>query len=97
MQVFTKSAVKIAIIFTLEKQAKFNKRIYEHKKDFKTDKTTNSLVSHHILTNHTFDFQNSAIFAFIQDKNKRRIIEACSIKHHNTIPQRQGFSKFHHL
>ena len=40
---------------------------------------TNSLVSHNILTNHTFDFQNSAIFAFIHDKNKQRIIEVCSI------------------
>ena len=57
------------------------------KKDFKTGNATNSLVSHNILTNHTFDFQNSAIFASIHDKNKRRIIEACSIVHHNTIPQ----------
>ena len=41
--------------------------------------------------NHTFDFQNSVIFALIHDKNKRRIIEACSIAHQSTIPQRQGF------
>ena len=39
------------------------------------------------LTNPTFDFQNSAIFAFIHDKNKRRIFQACSITHHNTIPR----------
>ena len=50
-----------------------NKRIYELKKDFKTGNTTNFLVSHNILTNHTFDFQNSAIFVFIHDNNKRRI------------------------
>ena len=50
-------------------------------KDFKTGNTTNSLVSQNILTNHTFDFQNSAIFAFIHNKNKR-ISEACSIIHH---------------
>ena len=41
------------------------------KKDFKTGNTTNSLVSHNILINHTFVFQNSAIFAFIHGKNKR--------------------------
>ena len=35
------------------------------KKYFKTDNTTISLVSHNILTNHTFDFQNSARRAFI--------------------------------
>ena len=63
------------------------------KKGFEFGYTTNSLVSYNILTNHTFDFQNSAIFAFIHDKNKRRIIEVCSIAHHNTIPQRQGFFK----
>ena len=62
-------------------------------KVFKTGNTTNSLVFYNILTNHTFDFQNSAIFAFIHDKNKRRIIEVCSIIHHNTIPQWQGFFK----
>ena len=55
-------------------------------KDFKTGNTTNSLVSHNILTNYTFDFQNSAIFVFIHDKNERRIIEARFIAHHNTIP-----------
>ena len=55
-----------------------------------------SLVSHNILTNHTFGFQNSAIFAFIHDKNKRRMIETCSIAHHNTIWQGL-FSKFHPL
>ena len=53
------------------------KKIYECK-DFKTGNTTNSLVSHNILTNHTFDFRNSVIFDFIEDKNKR-IIKACSI------------------
>ena len=51
------------------------------KKDFKTGNTTNSLVSHNILTNLTYDFQYSAIFAFIHDKNKR-ITEACSIAYH---------------
>ena len=67
------------------------------KKDFKTGNTTNSLVSYNILTSHTFDFQNTVIFAFIQDKNKR-IIEACSIARHNTTKQREGFfSKFRHL
>ena len=53
------------------------------KTNVKTGNTTNSLVSHNILCNHTFDFQNSAIFAFINDKNKRKRIEACSIAHHN--------------
>ena len=65
-----------------EKSKNLNKRIYKHK-DFKTGNTTNYFVSHKILTKHTFDFQNSAIFAFIHDKNKRRRIEACSITHHN--------------
>ena len=32
-------------------------------------------------------------FDFIHDKNERRIIEACSILHHKTIPQRLGFLK----
>ena len=50
----------------------------------KTGNTTNSSVSHNILTNHTLDFQNSAIFTFIHDKNKRRIIEPCSIAHNTT-------------
>ena len=68
-----------------------NKRIYEYKKDFKTSNTTNSLFSHDILTNHTFDFQNSAKFTFIHDNNKRKIIEAYSVVHHNIIRQRQGF------
>ena len=44
------------------------------------------------LTKNTFDFQNSAIFVFVHDKNKRRIIETCSITCHNTIPQ-QGLFK----
>ena len=61
------------------------------KKDFKTSNTTNSLVSHNILTNHTFDFQIFVIFPFIHDKNKRIIFEACSTAHHNTITQRQDF------
>ena len=56
------------------------------KKDFKTGNTTISLVFHNILTNLTFDFQNSAIFVFIHNKNKRIIIEECFIAHHNTIP-----------
>ena len=43
------------------------------KKDFKTGSTTNSLDSRNIFTNHTIDFQNSVIFAFIHDKNQRRI------------------------
>ena len=63
-----------------------SKRIYEHKKDFNPGNTKNSLVSYNILTKHTFDFQNSAIFALIHDDHKRRRIEACSIAHHNTIP-----------
>ena len=63
------------------------------KNDFKTDNTTNSLVSYNILTNHIYGFQNSAIFAFIHDKNKWRIIEACSIIYHND----KVFSKCHHL
>ena len=63
------------------------------KKDFKTCNTTNSLVSHNILSNHTFDFQNSVIFTFIHDKNKRRIIEACSIAYRNTILQQKGIFK----
>ena len=74
-----------------ETSRNLNKRIYEDRKDFQTGNTTNSLVSHNILTHHTFDFQNSVIFAFIHDKNKQRIIEACSIGHHKTIPKRQGF------
>ena len=57
------------------------------KKDVTTGNTTNSFVSQNILTNHTFDFQNSAVFASIHDKKKRSIIEAGSIAHHNTIPQ----------
>ena len=61
------------------------------KKDFETGNTTNSLVSHDIFTYYTFDFSNSAIFDFIHEKNKRKIIEACSIVYHNTIAQRQGF------
>ena len=51
-----------------------NKIIYEHKKDFKSGNTNNSLVSHNITTNHTFYFQNSIIFAFIHDRDKNRII-----------------------
>ena len=51
----------MAINFWLQKQAEILTK--KHKKDFKTDNTTNSLVSHNILTNHTFDFQYSAIFA----------------------------------
>ena len=42
------------------------------KKNFKTGNTKKFLVSHYILNNHIFDFQNTAIF----DKNKRRMIEA---------------------
>ena len=76
-----------------ETSRNLNKRIYEYKKDFKTGNKTNSLVSQNILTNHTFGFLNFAIFAFIHNKNKRRIIEACSIAHHKTIQQRQGFFK----
>ena len=78
-------------IFYIGEMSRYlNKRIYEHKKDFKTGNTTNTLVSHDILTYQTFDFQNSAIFAFIHDKNKWTIIEVCSIAYHNTIPQWQG-------
>ena len=76
-----------------EASRNLNKRIYEHKRYFKTDNTTNSLVSHNILTNQTFNFLNFAMFAFIHDRNKQRIIEACSIAYHNN----KGFSKYHHL
>ena len=64
------------------------------KNDFKTGNTTNSVVSLNVLTNHAFDFQNSAIFAFIHDKNNRRIMEACSIAHNNTIPQQVFLKSF---
>ena len=74
-----------------EASRNLNKRIYEHKKNFKTGNTTNSLVFHNILTNHTFDFQNSAIFHFIHYKNKRILIEACSLGHQNTILQDKDF------
>ena len=70
-----------------------NKKIHKHKKDFKTGNTTNSLVSHNISTNHTFDFQKSNIFAFIHDRDKRRIIEAFSILYFDTLLQRQSFYK----
>ena len=64
----------------------------------KIDNATYSLVYHYILTNHNFDFQNSAIFAFIHDKSKRRIIEAYPITYHNSIPlQKVFFSKYHYL
>ena len=79
-----------------ETSRNLNERIYEHKKkNFKTVNTTNCLVSHNILTNYTFVFQYSAIFAFIHDKNKRRIIEACSIEtpQHNTTMTRFFFFK----
>ena len=33
-------------------------------------------VTHNISTNHTFDFQNFTIFAFIHDRDKHRIIKA---------------------
>ena len=37
------------------------------------------------------------IIIIIHDKNKRRGIEACSITHHNTIPQQKCFvSRFRH-
>ena len=75
------------IFYYRESNRNLNKGIYEHKTDFKTGNSTNSLISPNILTNHTFDFQNSAIFAFIHDKNKRVIIEVCPIAYHNTIPQ----------
>ena len=38
------------------------------KKTLKTGNATNSLVSHNILINHTFDFQSSAVFAFIHNQ-----------------------------
>ena len=46
----------------------------------KSRNTPNSFISHSILTNHTFDFHNSTIFTFIYDRDKCRIIKACSIK-----------------
>ena len=60
------------------------------KKDFKSRNTTNS---HNILTDHTFDFHNSAKFAFIHDKDQCRIIEAYFIKYFEAIIQRQSFYK----
>ena len=85
--------------FYIRKTSKnLHKRLDEHEKYFKTGNSTNSLVSYNISTNHTFDFENSAIFAFIHDRDKRRIIQACSIPYHNTIPQRQFFfSKYQFL
>ena len=77
----------------VQNKQKFKQKNLWKIKDFKTGNTTKSSVSHNILTNHTFDFKNSAIFAFIHDKNKRRMIEACFIAHHNTISQRQRFFK----
>ena len=58
----------------------------------KTGDATNSLVSRNISTNHTFDFQNCDMFAFIHDRDKRRLIEASSILYFDTI-LRQGFYK----
>ena len=54
------------------------------------------IFSHNILTNHTFDFQNSIIFAFIHDRDKHRITESCFITHFDAIIQRQGFYKISH-
>ena len=71
-----------------ETSRNLNVRIYKHKNDFKNGNTTNFLVSHYISPNHTFDFKNSTILSFIHDKNKVRILEACSIIHFDTIPQR---------
>ena len=68
-----------------------NKRIYEHKKDFKSGNKTNFLVWNNILANNTFDFHNSTIFAFIHDRDKHWIIKASSITYFDTIIQRQGF------
>ena len=39
----------------------------------------------------SFNFYNSEIFAFIDCRDKRRIIEACSILYSDTILQRQVF------
>ena len=78
--------------YTGETSRNLNKRIYDHKY-VKTGNSTNYLAAHNILTNHTFDFQNFDIFAFIHDKNKRSIIEACYRAYHNTTPQRQVFFK----
>ena len=61
------------------------KEINEQRKDLKSGSITKFVVSHNVLTNHTFDFHNSTIFAFIHDRDKRRIIEACSITHFDTI------------
>ena len=61
------------------------------KNDFKIVKIFWETKEFVVLPNKTFDFQNSAIFAFIHDKNKRRIIEACFIAYHNTTEQWQGF------
>ena len=71
-----------------ETNRNLNKRFYELKKDLKTGRVTKSWAFHNILTNHTFDLQNSVIFAFIDDRDKRRIIEACSTPYHNIMPQR---------
>ena len=59
-------------------------------KIFKFGNTSNSSVTHNISNGHVCDFQNSTITAFIDDKDKHRIIEACSIYSFNTIFQRPG-------
>ena len=57
------------IIYIGKTSRNLNVRIYELN-DFKNGNTTNSLVSYNISTNHTFDFKNSTIFAFIHDRDK---------------------------
>ena len=55
------------------------------KKKLVTQQISEFLITFQLIT---LDFKNFAIFAFIHDKNKRRIIEACSIPQHNTTTTR---------
>ena len=70
--------------FYIGKTSRNLNKIHGHKKTLLTGNRTNFLVSHKILTKHTLDFKNFAIFAFIHYKNKRIIIGTFSLTHRNT-------------
>ena len=80
-------------VYIGETARNLKKRLYEHSKDLKFGNTSNSLVTHNLLTNHNFSLQKSSMIAFIHNRNIRRIVDSSAISILNTLPQRPGFYK----
>ena len=73
-------------------------RVYRHKYDVRTAKTTTALSQHSASTGHSFDFENVKILTFEKNVLKRRILECIFINQNkNAINFRTDLASFNEI